>query len=88
MQKSEIAMQNLKSPCEKVKSAANWLLNYTLHSCPIRCSDPKLYKNPDGYKLFRPTRKMASSFHTTSGTEIQILNDKTRNKDTDHCTNT
>ena len=31
---------------------------------------------------------MASRFHTTSGTEIQTLKDKTRNKNTDHSTNT
>ena len=40
----------------------------------------KINKNPDVYKLFRPTRKMASRFHTTSG--------QTRNKNTDHSTNT
>ena len=31
---------------------------------------------------------MASRFHTTSSTEIQTLKDKTRNKNTDHSTNT
>ena len=31
---------------------------------------------------------MASGFHTTSGTEIQTLKDKTKNKNTDHSTNT
>ena len=31
---------------------------------------------------------MASCFHTTSGTEIQTLKDKTRNKNTDQSTNT
>ena len=31
---------------------------------------------------------MALCFHTTSGTEIQTLKDKTRNKNTDHNTNT
>ena len=31
---------------------------------------------------------MASRFHTTSGTEIQTLKDKTRNKYTDHSTDT
>ena len=80
--------KKLKSPCKKVKSAADWLLKYTLHFCPIRCSYPKINKNPDVYKLFRPTRKMASRFHTTSSTEIQTLKDKTRNKNTDHSTNT
>ena len=76
------------STLEKVKSAADWLLKYTLHFCPIRYSYPKINKNPDVYKLFRPTRKMASRFHTTSSTEIQTLKDKTRNKNTDHSTNT
>ena len=45
-------------------------------------------KNSDVYKLFRPTRKMAWCFHTTSGTEIHTLKDRTRNKNTDHSTNT
>ena len=31
---------------------------------------------------------MASGFHTTSGTEIQTLKDKTKNKNTDHSTHT
>ena len=31
---------------------------------------------------------MASRFHTTSGTEMQTLKDKTRNKNTDHSINT
>ena len=31
---------------------------------------------------------MASRCHTTSGTEIQTLKDKTRNRNTDHSTNT
>ena len=78
----------MKLQCKKVKSAADWLLKYILHFCPIRCSYPKINKNPDVYKFFRPTRKMALRFHTTSSTEIQTLKDKTRNKNTDHSTNT
>ena len=31
---------------------------------------------------------MVSHFHTTSSAEIQTLKDKTRNKNTDHSTNT
>ena len=88
MQENEIAMQKAEIAVQKMKSAADWLLKYTLHFCPIRCSVPKMNKNPDVYKLFRPTRKMASRYHTTSGTEIQTLKDKTRNKNTDHSTNT
>ena len=78
--------KKLKSPCKKVKSVADWLLKYTFHFCPIGCSYPKINKNPDVYNLFRPTRKMASRFHTTGGTEIQTLKDETRNKNTDHST--
>ena len=33
----------------------------------------KINNNSDADKLFGPTRKMASRFHTTSGTEIQQL---------------
>ena len=58
-----------------MKSAADWLPKYTLHLCPIRCSDPEINKNPDVCNLFRPTRKIASRFDTTSGTEIQTLKD-------------
>ena len=83
--------KKVKSQCKKVKSTADWLLKYTWHLCPIKCSDPKnkkLNKNSDIYKLFRASRKMVLRFHTTSGIEIQTLKDITRNKNTDHSTNT